>query len=405
MAIQLWFREATETDQVVATLLLSYAVHALLFALAAAVMLRRRELSYGARSFVCKVALFAPLATTLAACAVMHVVRLRGTPSQLPSSDLLAAPVGLNPPAWIVSCFVAAFMLGCARFCGKAAYLALRLRRRESLNNVAVRARLECLRADTELAPIRLSEDDGVTGPCVLGRREICLPRGLAGRLPDHELGAVLAHELSHLERHDGLFFPLTSLLTNSLWFVPSNHWLAAQFRANAEFSCDDRALELIRDPQALAGALVRVAALAQSASTHALPAMARAESPVAVRVRRLVDLRSSPTADLRVAKRPLLALTPLLALVGLVIQASAQPPGAGLRLATVPVEESYRQLELLAEEHRSISVQLQAAEAASHALPRDVQASVRVLELSQQLSHIRGNALFIEGRLLEAAK
>ena len=100
------------------------------------------------------------------------------------------------------------------------------------------------------------------------------------GLLPlcDAELDSVLAHELAHLERRDGVWFPVVGVAVATLWLQPLCGWAAARFRDNAEQACDDRAVELTRDAPALARVLLQLASGAAVRAPGLLaPAMANA--------------------------------------------------------------------------------------------------------------------------------
>ena len=117
----------------------------------------------------------------------------------------------------------------------------------------------------------------------------MCLPRGPLAALTDAELDPVLSHELAHLERGDGLWFPVVGALQAVFWLNPLNHWLASRFRESAELACDDRAVELTGNPLGLARALVHVASRAPFARRPSLlPSIAYSKSALLPRVRRL---------------------------------------------------------------------------------------------------------------------
>jgi bla regulator protein blaR1 len=101
--------------------------------------------------------------------------------------------------------------------------------------------------------------------PMVLpGRGLRGVPRIVIGRscvsgLSDAALEALLLHELEHVRRRDGGFTVLQEALCALFFFHPCAWWIARRIRAEREHCCDDAALEVSRDPLALARALATV--------------------------------------------------------------------------------------------------------------------------------------------------
>ncbi|HET6336207.1 MAG TPA: M56 family metallopeptidase, partial [Polyangiales bacterium] len=133
------------------------------------------------------------------------------------------------------------------------------------------------------------------SGPLIVGRAEVCIPSGDLAGYSDAEVDAIFAHELAHLERRDGLWFPLVGFVEAVLWMQPFNRWVSTRFRQSAEMACDDRAIELTDAPMALARALTRMADTALAVRGRVLlPAMASHGSAHLERVHRLVVASTS---------------------------------------------------------------------------------------------------------------
>lgn len=108
-----------------------------------------------------------------------------------------------------------------------------------------------------------------------LGRAAIVVPIDFREE-PAATRAAILRHERAHVERWDGAFFLLASLLRSMLWFHPLV-WLAERrLRAESERACDDAALESGIERADLAELLLRAASTGHAAP---VPAMARVGS------------------------------------------------------------------------------------------------------------------------------
>lgn len=269
---------------------LTYALHALVWCGAALVALSRRGSAPATRHGLWKLALLgpcvsAPLAALVPSSFGQRVVSLAHN-SVLVS---MPAPAEHASPAWLALGLALAASLGLLRFVIAFVRLRRRLRARAPVHDARVLQQLERLVARAGLPRVILTESAAIGSPLVLGARELCAPLGMLSALEDAELGAVLGHELAHLERGDGVWFPIAGAVQSVLWLQPLNHWLAAHFRATAELACDDRAVELTGDGMGLARALVQVAQQAIATEQGVLvPSMAGAASALRSRVERL---------------------------------------------------------------------------------------------------------------------
>jgi hypothetical protein len=274
--------------------------------------------------------------------------------------------------------------------------------------------RLEGVRARSRLERVALSEDSDVATPLVLGQQEICIPLLTLGELSDAELDTVLAHEIAHLERGDGFWFPAVGLVEAVLWFNPLNHWAARRFRESAELACDDRAVVLTGDPLGLARALVQVAEGSPRARRLALaPTMFRSASALVPRVRRLTGVRFMPDSGVlargrRFALGSFGVLGAVVATLSVqVVDArpeAARAPARVMAVDTVPpdpAEASERIAETLNRE-RELEHELAAAVAMPGAQDDRTPAGVRLLELSQALRHARETTLWLERSFVE---
>ena len=81
----------------------------------------------------------------------------------------------------------------------------------------------------------------------------------MVSNLEERELEAVLAHELTHVSRHDALVMWLAEMLRDAFFYMPTS-WLAyRQLQQEKELACDELAATHTHRPLALAGALAKV--------------------------------------------------------------------------------------------------------------------------------------------------
>lgn len=87
----------------------------------------------------------------------------------------------------------------------------------------------------------------------------ILLPEGIADRLTDSELEAVMLHELVHVERWDNLVSVLQRVICCILWFHPFVWLLDRQLLAEREQSCDDTVIKLSGASKVYASSITKV--------------------------------------------------------------------------------------------------------------------------------------------------
>jgi bla regulator protein blaR1 len=106
-----------------------------------------------------------------------------------------------------------------------------------------------------ESAPKRPVEPgiSGVFHPVLL------LPAGIADRLNDAQLEAIITHELCHVRRRDNLAAVVHMLVEAIFWFHPLVWWLGSRLVDERERACDEEVLEMGSDPQAYAEGILKV--------------------------------------------------------------------------------------------------------------------------------------------------
>jgi beta-lactamase regulating signal transducer with metallopeptidase domain len=135
---------------------------------------------------------------------------------------------------------------------------------------------------------VKVLESAFAPSPMVLGvvRPVLVLPRGVGERLTPAQLEAVLAHELTHVRRHDPFVNFVQCLVEVLFFFHPAARWLSSQVRLEREHCCDDAAVGFCGNARVYSGALLGLEELRQEGPVLALGAGAR---PLAARVRRLL--------------------------------------------------------------------------------------------------------------------
>ena len=97
--------------------------------------------------------------------------------------------------------------------------------------------------------------------PGVFGiwRPVLLLPEGIATRLTEEQLNAILAHELTHIRRRDNLTFALHMLVETIFWFHPLVWWIAARLIEEREHACDEAVLQSGSEAEVYAEGILNV--------------------------------------------------------------------------------------------------------------------------------------------------
>ena len=104
----------------------------------------------------------------------------------------------------------------------------------------------------------------GLVEPGVFGifRPVLLLPEGIAERLDQAQLEAILAHELCHIRRRDNLTAAIHMAVQATFWFHPLVWWLGARLVDERERACDEEVLRLGNKPQVYAEGILNVCKL-----------------------------------------------------------------------------------------------------------------------------------------------
>jgi beta-lactamase regulating signal transducer with metallopeptidase domain len=176
------------------------------------------------------------------------------------------------------------------RLAGMKIALKRRLLQRAELPDSRMAAMLNRLCRQAGLArPVRLTFSNRISGPFVLGRREVCVPLRAEKSLTAEQQESLLAHELAHIVRRDSRWL-LGSALLQSLFFFQPLNWLARRrLQEEAEYLCDDWAVGQTGQGIDLARCLAEVACWIERRPDPLLaPAMAGRRSIFVNRVQRL---------------------------------------------------------------------------------------------------------------------
>ena len=108
---------------------------------------------------------------------------------------------------------------------------------------------------------VRLLQSNIINIPIVIGHIKpiILMPIGLCTGLTIDEVEAILAHELSHIRRHDFLINIIQSIIEAVFFYNPIIWWLSNQIRTERENCCDDVALHIGINKLTFAKALANI--------------------------------------------------------------------------------------------------------------------------------------------------
>jgi hypothetical protein len=172
-----------------------------------------------------------------------------------PAAEKLSAPARLLVAPRADSLNLALLLLG-AWLAGFAVILGLRLQRWVRLRAILAQAH------DLPVpAPVKIRASPSLLEPGLVGILEpaVVLPVGLMAHLSEQERDCILAHEMSHLRRHDNVTAAIHMAVEALFWFYPPVWLIGVRLIAERESACDESVLASGHDPQVYAGGILKV--------------------------------------------------------------------------------------------------------------------------------------------------
>jgi bla regulator protein blaR1 len=144
-----------------------------------------------------------------------------------------------------------------ALWAGGALVIVLRWWRSWRQIRIAARAATPCDMDAT--VPVLLS--NALMEPGVFGtfRPVLLLPRGIASRLTESQLNAIVEHEMCHVRRRDNLTFALHMIVEALFWFHPLVWWVGTRLVEERERACDEAVLERGNEAEIYAESILSV--------------------------------------------------------------------------------------------------------------------------------------------------
>ncbi|MDB6071999.1 MAG: hypothetical protein JWL81_3170 [Verrucomicrobiales bacterium] len=238
-----------------------------------------------------------------------------------PAAESTPAPessAGPNWRAWLgLGWLTGAACLALTKLCGLGATFYLIRQAVPAEGAINDQARLMARRCGLKRLP-RLKILNRLRSPAVAGilRPVLLIPSGALAGLSPREMDFILAHEFSHIQRHDYLTGLLQAAVETLLFFHPAVWWVSHRMNLEREHACDDRARHLTGNPRAAATALARLAELSLDQPPALAPAAA--SQPLLHRIQRLLAPVPSRRRSFPMLVAPavsLLLLVPLLPL------------------------------------------------------------------------------------------
>jgi len=198
---------------------------------------------------------------------------------------------------------------------------------RRVIPNATTRRSIQLLECSSRLEP-------GVTG---LIRPKLLWPAGLADRLSDDQLDAIIAHEICHIDRLDNLSALAQMLVETLFWFHPMVWWLGARLIGERERACDEAVVRSGADRECYAQGILAVCGFCLRSPLASLPGVGG--SNLANRIERIMTrARTSPIGrPMRLLLASIVVVTAVLPLAAGAL--SAQRPAASEAAAQKPVQ------------------------------------------------------------------
>ncbi len=157
--------------------------------------------------------------------------------------------------------------------------------------------------------------------PMVVGwlKPVVLMPIAAINNLSTQQVEAILAHELSHIARHDFVLNILQSIVEALFYFNPAVWWVSARIRTERENCCDDMAVALCGNSIAYAKALVSLQEMHQARPVLAM-SFSKNKNQLLHRIQRILQ---SPDKKSNVMEKITATILLLAAVVILSVQAN----------------------------------------------------------------------------------
>ncbi len=247
-----------------------------------------RSAGHGANaSYVMATALFvalllAPVATFLILAGdtgfqpITPLAKLAAIPDALPDRGVGSFPAPIAWTAYAVSVWAMGVVGFSIRFAfGLGRWRLVRLAAKPLLDDCKVRFVLAIAERLALNATLRFRVSAHIPSPVVIGffRYTLLLPVTFFSSLPADQVEAILAHELAHVRRRDGLVNLLQAVGETLFFFHPAVWWLSQEIRREREKACDALAAGIVGDRTRYAEALLALEELRKADGRLALGA------------------------------------------------------------------------------------------------------------------------------------
>ena len=195
---------------------------------------------------------------------------------------------------------------------------------------------IDDLKAQLSIArPVQLRIAQRTVPPMTWGifRHVVLLPAS-ANEWTAERRRMVLAHELAHVKRSDGVLQMLLQAVCSLHWFNPLVWYAARRLRIERECACDDRVLQLGADADDYADHLLQVARTINPGGGLSMATVAMAHrSQLETRLLSILDPRTRRQSVSRLATVSLLSCVAVVTLLVATIQVTAKPGTLGVAL------------------------------------------------------------------------
>ncbi len=167
------------------------------------------------------------------------------------------------------------------------------IRDRREVRSAPLTSRLRKLERHAGIRqPVTLTASQRIDDLVAMGTAEICVPVKLLPDLAEHEQESALAHEIAHLRRRDPLWVVAAQVLGVLFFFQPLQRLVGRRLQEEAEYLCDEWAVQHAGDPEALAQSLLKTALLREREAPvlAVAPGMANKEATIMRRTRRILN-------------------------------------------------------------------------------------------------------------------